>query len=76
MFLLLNIDENSLDVEKLLKAVNIESFRKNNFVNKNKELPPGDDFEIIDKTFWALQGPPPAPSVPFCLVAKPSKLKF
>jgi len=57
----LNADENSLDVEKLLKAVNIESFRKNNFVNKNKELPPGDDFEIIGKTFGVLLGPPPPP---------------
>ena len=28
-------------MEKLLKAVHIETFRGNKFVNKEKEIPPG-----------------------------------
>ncbi len=34
-------DESKIDLDKLLSAVHIDSFRKNKFVNKEKEVPPG-----------------------------------
>ena len=35
---LLFLDESSIDMEKLLKSVHIDSFRNNPFVNKVKKL--------------------------------------
>ncbi len=40
------LDKKLIDMEKLLKAVHIETFRGNKFVNKEKEIPPGRIFKI------------------------------
>ncbi len=38
------LDAKTIDMEKLLKAVHIETFRGNKFVNKEKEIPPGKKY--------------------------------
>ena len=35
------IDPSSIDLDKLEDAVHIDAFRKNKFVNKEVEIPPG-----------------------------------
>ena len=41
MNLFKNLDEKNIDLDKLLAAVHIDTFRKNKFVNKETEVPPG-----------------------------------